>query len=381
MYVAVSPNAPPVRAVAACVLLALALSGCESLSVASLGKKIDYRSSASAPALEIPPDLTSPQYDDRYNAATAATASALAATDAARATQPAQIAPTVAADARIMRAGNERWIVAKTTPEQALKVVRQFWQDMGFVVAVDQPLVGVVETDWAENRADIPMDFLRRQISKVADVLYTTYKRDKFRTRVERGSEPDTVEIYISHRGMEQMPTAMSQGAPVAFAWAVLPPNPGLEAEFLTRLLVRFGANEAQAPQMVQASAVQSSRARIQSGADGASQLVVDDNFDRAWRRVGLTLDRIGFTVVDRDRSKGQYFVRYADPEATKKDEGWMSKLAFWRDKTGKPEQYRIVVTESTPGASAVVVQNPEGATDKSPNAGRILALLRDQLQ
>jgi outer membrane protein assembly factor BamC len=376
MHVAVSPRVRLRALLLPVVVLALALSGCESTSV---GKKIDYKSSsATAPALEVPPDLTSPQYDERYNAQTA---SQLAARDPNRPATGTEVAPKVNADARIVRAGTERWIVAKTTPEQAMTIVRQFWQDNGFAIAVDQPLIGVLETDWAENRADIPDDFIRRQVSKIADVFYTTYKRDKFRTRIERGTEAGTVEIYVSHRGMEQMPTAISSGAPVAFAWAVLPPNPGLEAEFLTRLLVRFGTSESQAPQVVQASAIQPDRARIQTTADGTSQLLVDDNFDRAWRRVGLTLDRVGFTVVDRDRSKGQYFVRYADPDATKKDEGFMSKLAFWRDKTAQPEQYRIVVSEATPGASAVVVQNPEGAADKSPTAGRILALLRDQLK
>ncbi len=375
MHVAVSLSAP-VRALVAALLIAFAVSGCESMS--SAGKKIDYQSSASAPALEIPPDLTTPQYDDRYNATTA---SALAARDPNRPATGQEIAPKINADARIVRAGTERWIVAKTTPEQAMTIIRQFWQDNGFAIAIDQPQIGVIETDWAENRADIPQDFLRKQLGKIADVLYTTYKRDKFRTRIERGADPGTVEIYLSHRGMEQMPTAMSQGSPVAFAWAVLPPNPGLEAEFLTRLLVRFGATETQAPAELQALANQPERARIETAADGTTRLVVDDTFDRAWRRVGLSLDRVGFTVVDRDRSKGEYFVRYADPDAVKKDEGFMSRLAFWRDKTEKPEQYRIVVTQSSQSVSAVVVQNAEGATDKSPTAGRILALLRDQLK
>lgn len=366
----------PLRALTAGVLSALLFSGCESMT-ASIGKKIDYKSTATAPSLEIPPDLSAPQYDERYNVATA---SGLAARDANRPAAGQDIAPKANADARIVRAGTERWIVAKTTPEQAMNTVRQFWTDNGFAIAVEQPQIGVIETDWAENRAEIPQDFIRRQLGKIADVLFTTYKRDKFRTRVERGNEPGTVEIYVSHRGMEQMPTAMSDHAPVAFAWAVLPPNPDLEAELLTRMLVRFGATQPQATQSIQAAAAAPDRARVEKATDGTSRLVVDDSFDRAWRRVGLTLDRIGFTVVDRDRSKGLYFVRYADPDVEKKDTGFFSRFAFWRDKTEKPEQYRIAVAEAGTG-SAVVVQNPEGAADKSLTGTRILALLRDQLK
>lgn len=366
----------PLRAIAASVAIALLLSGCETMST-SFGKKIDYKSTSTAPALEIPPDLSTPQYDDRYNVTTA---SALAARDATRPATGQVIAPKDNADAKVVRAGTERWIVAKATPEQAMNTVRQFWTDTGFAIAVDQPQIGVIETDWAENRAEIPMDFIRRQVSKLVDGLFTTYKRDKFRTRIERGAEPETVEIYVSHRGMEQLPTAKSDNAPVAFAWAVLPPNPDLEAEFLTRLLVRFGATPPQAAQSLQAAAATPERARVEQVADGTTRLLVDDTFDRAWRRVGLTLDRIGFTVVDRDRSKGLYFVRYADPDSEKKDTGFFSRFAFWRDKTEKPEQYRIVVAEA-PSGSAVAVQNPEGAPDKSQTGNRILGLLREQLK
>ena len=123
----------------------------------------------------------------------------------------------------------------------------------------------------------------------------------------------------------------------------------------------------------------------MEKGADGVSKLIVDDPFDRAWRRVGLALDRSGFTVVDRDRSTGIYFVRFADPdsEMTRKDrsESWLAKLMFWKtDEKDKPEQYRIKVVEAAP-ASVVSVQDPNGAPDKTQNSEKILALLKDQLK
>jgi outer membrane protein assembly factor BamC len=241
-----------------------------------------------------------------------------------------------------------------------------------------------METDWAENRADLPTDIVRQTLGKVADLLYTTYKRDKFRTRIERGVEPGTVEIYITHRGAEQMPTAISAGQPVAFAWTVLPPNPGLETELLTRMMVRFGAVEsvarASVEQALAPGAAATDRARLSKAADGSSILQVDDNFDRAWRRVGLALDRIGFTVVDRDRSTGVYFVRYADPDTAKVEPGWLNKLQFWKDTTEKPEQYRILVTGGE-ARSTVTVKDPAGAVVTTPNGEKILSLIRDQLK
>ena len=361
---------------ATCALFALA--GCET---GSLGKKIDYKSASAAPALEVPPDLTTPTYDDRYNVATA---SGLAARDATRPREGIEIAPNTTPEARIMRAGAERWLVVKVTPQQAWNTARQFWPEMGFVLAVEQPELGVLETDWAENKAEIPQDFVRRTIGQFADVFFSTYKRDKFRTRIERGAEPGTAEIYVSHRGVEQVPTVkIDNVSPAGFVWAVMPPNPGLEAEMLTRLMVRFGTTEAVATQAVrnaQTSGPAAEHARMDKATDGSSRLYVDESFDRAWRRVGLALDRIGFTVVDRDRSKGVYFVRYADTDSIKADTGLLSKWMFWKDKTEKPEQYRILVAESDP-RSLVTVQDANGAPDKSPASEKILSLLKDQLK
>ncbi len=371
---------PATRMIAVFALGAFALSGCETTT--SIGKKIDYKSTTTAPALELPPELKTPQYDDRYNSATA---SGIAARDATRPKGGESIAQNSVGDAKIMKSGNERWLVVKTTPENAWTVARQFWLDNGFVLASEQPTAGVMETDWAENRAEIPEDFIRSTIGKYLDVFYTTYKREKYHTRIERGTEPGTVEIYISSRIMEQVPTKVENtGAPEGFAWGLMPPNPGLDAEWLGRMMVRFGTPEPQATQMAKAGASGTAapdRALLQKAPDGVNQLIVDDGFDRAWRRVGLALDRIGFTVVDRDRSKGFYFVRYSDPEVEAKQEGVLSKLMFWKDKSSeKPEQYRITVAQSDP-RSIVTVQDPNGAPDKSVNGEKILSLLKDQLK
>jgi outer membrane protein assembly factor BamC len=378
-----NPSLPAARACALFLVVMLSLAGCESMP--SLSKRIDYKSAAgSTPSLELPPDLTTPQYDDRY---AVSSASELAAKDATHPKQ-SELLP-VNSEAHVARAGTQRWLVVKATPEQAWSTVRKFWTDSGFVIATEQPALGIMETDWAENRAEIPQDILRKYIGKYIDVFYSTYKRDKFRTRIERGADPGTVEIYVSHRGMEQVPTTKVdnvQGA--GFAWGLMPPNPGLEAEMLSRLMMRFGTPEAVAEAATSPTAAASApqHARLEK-ADGLSKLVVDDPFDRAWRRVGLALDRTGFTVVDRDRSSGTYFVRFSDPdtEMARKDreKGFLSKLlTFWKkdDDKDKPEQYRIKVAEASP-QSTVVVEDTTGKPDRSPASERILALLRDQLK
>lgn len=370
---------PALAAAIAAVLVAALLSGCESMTF-SLGKKIEYKSAGSAPPLEVPPDLTTPNYDDRYQVTTAS--GAVAARTAAR---PSEVLPANP-DARVARAGSERWLVVKASPEAVWTALRDFWMKNGFVLAVEQPALGIMETDWAESRVDKPEGLLQRFANKYVSFATDTYKRDKFRTRIELGSEPGTVEIYISHRGSEQMPMKIGQGgSPEDWNWMPSPPNPQLEAEFLEKLMVALGTPAPAATQAIAADGKAPDRARIDKSSDGV-KLIVDDTFDRAWRRVGLALDRTGFTVVDRDRSKGLYFVRYANPDLEKKKpEGWLAdtlaKMQFWKTApVDKPEQYRVVVTQVDP-RSVITVQDPSGVIDRTPNSERILALLKDQLK
>lgn len=363
------------------VVLALALAACSTFEIPS--KKIDYRSAAKLPPLEVPPDLTRPGADERFavpdiNPKSGATFSAYSRERAGRAQQGDATVLPAQDGVRVERAGTQRWLVVKGKPDQVWPVVKDFWQEVGFVVNLEMPEAGVMETDWNENRAKVPDGFIRGALGKLLDSVYSTSERDKFRTRLEPGAEPGTTEIYISHRGMEEVyTTAMREDT----AWQPRPPDPELEAEMLRRLMVRFGVQQDQARQQI-AAARDVPQAKLAQGRDGASALELNEQFDRAWRRVGLALDRVGFTVEDRDRSKGLYFVRYIDPETDRKaDRGWLSKLKFWgSDEAKKNERYRIVLTEGA-GGTEVSVLDKEGNREQSETARRILTLLYDQLK
>lgn len=370
------------------VSLAVVVAGCSSLNLES--KKIDYKTASAqkVPTLEIPPDLTSPSRDDRYavpdtGGKGTATFSAYAGerTPGAKAQQPSEVLPQVD-KSRIERSGSERWLVVAGTPDKLWGQVKDFWQETGFILKIDMPEAGVMETDWAENRAKIGEDMLRNFLGKAFDSLYSTSERDKFRTRFEPGSEPGTTEIYVSHRGMYEI--YVSEGREET-KWQPRPPDPELEAEMLRRLMVYLGSEQKQADAaLAKAKDKPVERAKLTRGSDGAGTLDVQESFDRAWRRAGLALDRVGFTVEDRDRSKGLYFVRYVDPEADidKKGEGFMSKLAFWKSSTAADQQtkYRIYLKSS--GASTTVqVLSAEGGIDQSETAKKILGLLYEQLK
>lgn len=363
-------------------IIAIALAGCGILPDS---RKIDYRAAAKTPTLEVPPDLSQIAPDDRYvvpdvGGKGSATFSGYSAerTPAAQA-RNSTVLPDVD-KVRVERSGNQRWLVVALPADGLWDTVKDFWQETGFIISVERREAGVMETDWAENRAKIGDDIIRRTLGRVLDSLYSTGERDKFRTRFEPGSQPGTTDVFISHRAMEEVYTSVAKDET---RWQPKAADPELEAEMLRRLMVRLGAEEKRAEAQI-ANARAEPRARLARATDGISTLEVDERFDRAWRRVGLALDRVGFTVEDRDRSRGLYFVRYVDPDASsrKKEDGWLSKLAFWNSSEAvvPKVQYRIHVGDAGQ-QSKIQVLTTEGGTDRSETAKKILTLLLEQLQ
>lgn len=360
-------------------------AGCNSLSLEP--KKIDYKSASAVkvPTLEIPPDLTSPSRDDRFlvpdtGGKGSATFSSYSGERVQSAKQSSEVLPKVD-KVRVERSGNQRWLVINENPDKLWGQIKDFWQESGFLIKLDSPEAGVMETDWAENRAKIGDGFVRNILGKVLDSLYSTAERDKFRTRIELGAEPGTTEVYISHRGMYEI--YVSEGKDQT-RWQPREPDPELEAEMLRRLMMRFGSDDRRSQlEMAEAKNRPVDRAKLARSADGSGALEVEESFDRAWRRVGLALDRVGFTVEDRDRSKGLYYVRYVDPESDgqNKDPGLMSKLAFWKSARPDPQtKYRVFVKD---GGSRTTVQvlSAEGGVDQSDTSKKILGLLFEQLK
>ena len=354
------------------------LAGCSTLRDTMEGERVDYKSSGTkGPSLDVPPDLTQLSRDTRYVVpGTAVSASSY------QAAQPAQTVTTAAAavgDVRIERAGNQRWLVVNRPADKLWTPVRDFWLESGFLLAQDQENLGIMETDYAENRAKLPQDFIRNALGKVFDSLYSTGERDKFRTRLERRPDGGT-EIYISHRGMEEVVTGAKAGntSGDGTVWQPRATDPELEAEFLRRLMVKLGVTQEQSKALIAAGATaQTSRLAM---VNNLPVVQMNEGFERAWRRVGLALDRTGFTVEDRDRSQGTYFVRYVEPTANKGEPGFFSKLFSGSAAAVMPLKYRISV-KSEGEKSTVSVLNAQGTPESSANAQRIVQVIADDLK
>jgi outer membrane protein assembly factor BamC len=381
-----------VRNVLTGFILVVLLGGCSSLKktvdeVLPDEKKVDYKKAKTGNTLEIPPDLTSSTIDsdlvvpelDPSSAGAASLSDYTSERSPGRVVRSSTVLPKQE-DIQIMRDGKTRWLVLKGTPDEVWPTLREFWLQTGFLIKKENPGIGILETDWNENREDIADDFIRSTLKKsFLDSLYSAATRDKFRVRLERGQEQGTTEVYLTHYGAEEV----VEGSTSTTVWKPRPQDPELEIEMLRRMAVYFGVDEKKSRSIIAArNGNKVERAKLLR--DGKkTELRLYDDFPRAWRRTGLALDRIGFTVEDRDRSRGIYYVKYLDPlKDANTEKGWLDKFKFWGD-DDKPstDTYQINLRDVAGSGTEVTVLNKEGNVEQSKTAYRILTLLHEQLK
>jgi len=362
----------------------VSLTGCNSLGLGS--KPVDYRSGAAqAPSLEVPPDLTVPASDERYRVPQGEGESVATFSDYSKggtATEQGREASAVLPEVkgvRLERSGTQRWLVVNDKPENVWPVVKAFLQENGLAIESEDQALGVIETDWLENRTNIPQGGIRGVIGKVFDNAHSSGERDQYRVRLERGKDGTSTEVYITHRGMQEV---LSDDKNTS-KWQARPADPEAEAIMLQRLRVRFGGSKAETTSAAVAgssaatpSAATPSAATVTSSGpagtaslesifDGSKIIVVNDAFDRSWRRAGLAIERAGLAVEDKDRARGIYFLRPA-----KAQKGWLDKLAFWESSEDTDRRYRVNVKDGGT-ACEVSVTDQDGATDEM--SGKIL--------
>ena len=351
--------------------LAAALAACSALEE----DKVNYKSASKASTLEIPPDLTQLRKDSRYilesNSATASGFQSAAAKAADNGTASASVG-----DARMERSGSQRWVVVNQPADKVWNTLQDFWKENGFNLSTEQADLGIMETDWAENRAKIPQDFIRKTIGRVFEGVYSTGERDRFRTRIERNAQGG-VEVYITHRGMVEV---YSNERKDQTMWQPRPADPELEIEFMRRLMLKIGGVSTPPTAAAATNQVPLAASTSMLKVNNLPVIEIQDDFDRAWRRLGVALDRTSFTVEDRDRSKGVFFVRYVPAGSNGKEPGFFSKLFSKETAAPAPIKYRITLTYSN-GKSQIAVLTAEGAPDTSENAEKILKLIAGEIK
>jgi outer membrane protein assembly factor BamC len=361
-------------------VLGFGLVACKSVTT---NDTVDYKSSGAVrgPNLAYPPDLVTSQADRRYivQDGTATMSEYNAAVK--KSAQMRSNVMTGIPGMRIARDGDRRWLVVDKPATELYPQVKDFWQENGFLLVVDSPSTGIMETDWAENRAKIAQDWIRSTVGGALDSIYDTGERDKYKTRLE-ATKPTETEIYITQRGAIEKCTTDSTNNCISTIWTARPNDPELEAAFLARLMERLGMTQEQAKAMVN-NPVDAKTPKAKLVQDGPNKAHIDlsASFDRSWRDVGLALDRSNFTVEDRDRSNGVYFVRYVNPKDLGDAKGFFSNLFSSKDDSSlKAKKYRVSVQKSGENASTVYVQDADGKPENTAAGLQLLTLLTEQL-
>ena len=418
-------NAKNVTKIGVCTALVLSLVSCDTIPF--IDNTSDYKGAGRARPLEVPPDLTASPTSDAYSIPGSTSYSSYAQ---AQETQEVGVEKvlTTPEGVRLVKAGAQQWLVVDAPAEKVWPVIREFWIDQGFAVRVENPQLGVMETEWIDAdkiKKDEKIGVLDK-FDKWLDKLSGFADKKKFRTRLDRGEEKGTTEIYMTHRSVTGAPDdgknriqtqlgvietgykAESEKQPERSAF-----DAELDAELLRRLMVKLGVEEQRSKSIIGEAQI-AKRAEVIKEKDGSARLILSDSFDRAWRRVGLSLDIIGFVIEDKDRSNGLFYVRYADvdiddtpkkkkglfetlkfwggddekevkTESQKEDKSIMDSLKFWgtddKQKTNPAKQYRIKVADGENDKAEITVIDKEGARVRTTTANRIIALMFEQLK
>lgn len=362
-------------------LASASLLGCKSVTT---NDTVDYKSAGAVrgPNLSYPPDLITAQADRRYIVQDGSATMSEYNAAVKKSVQTRKNVMTGIPGMRIARDGERRWLVVDKSAPELYPQIKDFWQENGFLLVVDSPSTGIMETDWAENRAKIPQDFIRSTIGGAIDSLYDTGERDKYKTRLEVG-KPGETEIYITQRGaIEKCVTDNTTTACNSTIWTARPNDPELEAAFLARLMERLGMTQemAKAQVAVPLGSKTPKAKLVQEGVNNA-HIEMAAGFDRAWRDTGLALDRSNFTVEDRNRTSGVYYVRYVNPKDLGDTKGFFSNLFSSKDDSSlKAKKYLVVVKSTGDNSSSVYVQGADGKPENTPAGLQLLTLLTEQM-
>lgn len=361
--------------------LAISLAACSSNKELP---ELDYQStSRNIVRLDVPPDLTDPNQGDRYQLP--AGSGAVRASDLNKANQARQAdgssgkVLTKVDNVHIERDGSVRWLnVSDKQPTELWPLLRAFWQEQGFVIAREEPAIGLMETDWAENRAKLPADGIRSLFEKVGlGSLYSTGERDKFTIRLERNSQGGT-DVFIVHRGMTEVYTNKQEDTTM---WQPRPNDPNLEAAFLGRFMQYLGADE----KLVQQELTRKEARGTELAKLDGNQLIVAGSQERNWRRVALALDRIGLAVMAENPQRHAFLVEVAPAEGTavaNQKPGLFSRMLGKKADNTPKEQPRLVVV-AEPGAQGTVVRlmNQDGSAYTGRDAKTWLSRLHTELR
>lgn len=330
--------------------------------------------------LEVPPDLTGLSSSDRYTipaGSGAVRASQVEGKGTAVAAGTENVLPQME-NLKIHREGSQRWLeIGGKTPAQIWPQLKAFWLENGFTIDEENPAIGFMQTQWAENRANIPSDPLRNLFQRVGlGGVYSSGLRDRFLIRVERTD--NGASVTFSHHGVQEVLVGSHKDSS---KWEPRPNDPNLEAQFLARFMLKMGADDATVQQQLLVQGEGSGHlAQLDNGI-----LTVSGSHERNVHRLSLALDRIGLTVQNFDAAANAFTVRQAEMESENPDKPGFFSRVFGKDKKAEPKSERprlqVRITPAADNVDKVTVHNLDGTPYNARIGEEILRRLWAELR
>jgi outer membrane protein assembly factor BamC len=340
------------------LLIALVLAGCSSG-----GRDADVRTSD---PLIVPPDLSSERIGEvpALGRQRSATFSEFARGEGRDGAAVLPEPPGM----QVQRSGQTRWLRIDARPEEVWVWLNDFAEEFNIPVIRSSESLGVIESDWMPRPLGLSGGvFMPLELEADAPVL------EQYTFRLDSGDRADRTLVFVAHR------RAMSDNGD----WTPRDGDRGREAEALRTFMVHLGINEVMAARDIAAAQEEDAFSRIMRDSDDRLTLVIAESFLQGWRRVGLAIDRAGFTVEDRDRSERLYLVRY-DPsaEADRSGRSFFSRLAFWRTREAQLEPGNYAIRLGSDGGSTTVwITDEDGDAVDEGLSEQLLVLIQEQLR
>jgi len=364
-------------------ILALILCSCSFKPLTDKFNEVtapDYVNSSKAEKLQLPPDLSEYETSDTYNVPGAATSYTDYENQRNRTIEKVELLKDPEG-IKLVKSGNFRWLIVNKSPDKIWPHLEDFWYEQGFNMKKTNRRLGIMETEWTTPENIEEELGIADTFDSWLDSLSGDDEKTKFRTRLEKGSQANSTEIYISHRKRDSVNTEAMEAIARARQGSYDPstvysipeyksdddpkePVPSgdieltevdmqINAEIMRRLLVFLGMQDLDAKERIEKPQV-IVKAKLVN--NNGKSIELYEPFDRSWRRLSIALDMIGFLTEDRDRSKGLYYVTYTDldiDEADKKakeEEGWLDSIDFWSDDEAEAEEIAKAETGAEDG-------------------------------
>lgn len=229
-------------------------------------------------------------------------------------------------DMHIVAGGTERWLVINNkTVNQVFPIVEAFLNSQHIHTKYQNPNIGLIQTDWVDRNLAEHTGKMHEFLGWIGLVKDIKVLPSLYTFRVNIWQNGDNVDLFVTDYQINQT----SSSKPQTPVWVSIPPDPQVELDFLTQFMafVNYGpgvvlpTNKATQENLALLKN-QAARAKL----DGDT-LIIYDNFDQAWWRTSIALERIGLGIFSKNHSTGEFYVFALQSDITNTDPGSFKRL------------------------------------------------------